>query len=165
MSIRPQRYAMAEKIARFLLLLLLALLAGTMFGIWIGFNPMQLSADAYVEQQQNAIRSLNTLMPAMGATCVLLCAFLAVLSKGKSRGRYMLMAAIALLLVAAMITRFVNQPINAIVITWNPQAPPAEWFQLREQWWQWHVVRTAAAIGALVLAVLEALSRRASSEF
>jgi hypothetical protein len=51
---------------RFILLLVLSLLVGTMFGIWVGFNPASLSAAAYVEQQQNAIRSLNTLLPVMG---------------------------------------------------------------------------------------------------
>lgn len=153
---------MAENIARFLQLMLLALLAGTMFGIWVGFNPMPLSATAYVEQQQNAIRSLNTLLPAMGAARIVLTAFLVIRSKGNPRLRYMLGAAIVLLLVAAVVTRFANQPINAIVITWSAQAPPVEWAQLREQWWHWHIVRTVAAIGALALAVLAALSSRAS---
>jgi hypothetical protein len=45
-----------QYILRFALIVLLALLVGTMFGIWIGFNPSSLSASAYVEQQQNAIR-------------------------------------------------------------------------------------------------------------
>jgi uncharacterized membrane protein len=56
---------MAANIIRFALVVLLALLVGTMFGIWIGFNPASLSALAYVEQQQNTIRSLNTLLPAI----------------------------------------------------------------------------------------------------
>lgn len=150
---------MTENIARFLLLVLLALLTGTMFGIWVGFNPSQLSAMAYVEQQQNAIRSLNTLLPAVGAVCIVLTGFLALRSRGSPR--VMLFAAVALLLVAAAITRFANQPINAVVITWSPQAPPAEWAQLRDQWWQWHIGRTAAAIGGLALNLLAALWPRA----
>ncbi len=154
---------MLETIARFLLLVLLALLAGTMFGIGVGFNPMELSATAYVEQQQNAIRSLNTLLPAMGAACILLASFLAVRWKGNLRGRYLLVATILLLLVAAVITRFANQPINAIVITWSSQSPPAEWAQLRAQWWQWHIARTVAAISALALSVIAALASRESN--
>jgi hypothetical protein len=63
---------MGANAIRFILLLLLSLLIGTMFGIWLGFNPASLSAAAYVEQQQNAIRSLNTLLPVMGAVCILL---------------------------------------------------------------------------------------------
>lgn len=137
--------------------MLLALLVGTMFGIWVGFNPASLSAAAYVEQQQNAIRSLNTLLPVMGAICILLAISVAVLSKDSPRSRYMFLGAAALMIVAAVVTRFGNQPINAIVILWNPQSPAANWVELRDQWWQWHIIRSVAGIGALVLTVLAVL--------
>ena len=128
-----------------------------MFGIWVGFNPSSLSAIAYVEQQQNAIRSLNTLLPAMGAACILLAAVLAILSKGDPRTRYLLVAAIACLAAAALVTRFGNQPINAVVITWSAQAPDANWMQLRDEWWRWHVARTVSGIGGLSLTLLAVL--------
>ena len=134
---------------RFALVVLLALLVGTMFGIWVGFNPASLSASAYVEQQQNAIRSFNTLLPAMGAACILLTVALAVLSKGDSRSRYLLVAAAVLMVVAGLVTRFDNQPINAVVMTWSAQAPAENWAQLRDEWWQWHIVRSLASIAAL----------------
>jgi uncharacterized membrane protein len=149
---------MAQNVLRFLLLLVLALLVGTMFGIWVGFNPMSLSASAYVEQQQNAIRSLNTLLPAMGAACIALAVALAVVARDNRRCRYLLLAAVVLLVFAAAVTRFGNQPINAVVIAWNAQSPPAEWVQLRNEWWQWHIARTLAAIGSLVLVIVASLS-------
>lgn len=152
---------MVANLVRFLLLVLLALLAGTMFGIWVGFNPASLSAAAYVEQQQNAIRSLNTLLPVMGAVCIVLTAALALLTKGNPRVRYLLVAAVVLLLVAGVVTRFGNQPINAVVMQWSPQSPAADWAALRDQWWQWHIVRSLAAIGALVIVVLATLSKSA----
>jgi uncharacterized membrane protein len=155
---------MVQNVVRFLQLVILALLTGTMFGIWIGFNPMQLSATTYVEQQQNAIRSLNSLLPAMGLVCILLTAFLAVQSK-YPRVRYILIGAAALLILAGIVTRFANQPINAIVLTWSAQSPPAEWAQLREQWWQWHIVRTVAAIGSLVLSLVAAISTRGAKMY
>lgn len=154
---------MLANLCRFVLLVLLGLLVGTMFGILIGYNPASLSALAYVEQQQNAIRALNTLLPALGALCILLALCLAALSKGDARSRALYAGAAALMLVAALVTRFGNQPINAIVMSWSPQSPPAGWAQLRDQWWQWHVVRSIAGIGALMLvtlAVLGAGSRR-----
>jgi len=133
-------------VIRFVLLLILGLLVGTMFGIWSGFNPLSLSAGAYVEQQQNAIRSLNTLLPLMGAVCIALSVCLAVLARSAPRTRWLLIAAVACLVVAAVVTRFFNQPINAVVIGWNAHSPPPEWAQLRAEWWQWHMVRTAAGI-------------------
>jgi uncharacterized membrane protein len=128
-----------------------------MFGIWVGFNPSSLSAAAYVEQQQNAIRSLNTLLPIMGGVCILLAALLAIQSKSDSRSRNLLIGAIVCLVVAALVTRFGNQPINAEVITWSAQSPPANWVQLRDAWWQWHVVRTFAGILGLGLTLLAVL--------
>ena len=56
-------------------------------------NPISLSASAYIEQQQNAIRSLNTLLPVMGAICIALTVTLAVLSKGDPRSRYLVVGA------------------------------------------------------------------------
>jgi uncharacterized membrane protein len=151
---------MTAKVIRFVLLLLLALLVGTMFGIWVGYNPSALSASAYVEQQQNAIRSLNTLLPVIGAVCIILSIWLAILAKDDARGRYLLVGAVVCLLTAALVTRFGNQPINAIVMTWNPQSPPAEWAQLRDTWWRWHTVRASAGIVGLGLTLLAVLGAR-----
>ena len=154
---------MTANIIRFVLLVVLALLVGSMFGIWVGYNPAGLSASAYVEQQQNAIRSLNTLLPAMGAACLVLTVALAALTSGDPRSRYMLVAAALLLMLAAAVTRFSNQPLNAVVMTWDAQAPAANWAQLRDEWWQWHIVRSVAGIAALALTVLAVLSSKRSS--
>ncbi|MBK7871269.1 MAG: hypothetical protein IPJ74_11625 [Saprospiraceae bacterium] len=53
---------MSTSIIRFANIILAALLAGTSFGIWIGFNPKNYSYSTYLEQQQNLVLSLNTLM-------------------------------------------------------------------------------------------------------
>ena len=59
-------------IIRFLNLLMAGLIAGTLFGIWIGFNPQSLSAPTYVEHQQSVIKALNTLMPLLGLITIIL---------------------------------------------------------------------------------------------
>ena len=137
---------MSLNVVRFALLLILGLLVGTMFGIWVGYSPLGLSATAYVEQQQNAIRSLNSLLPLMGAACIALAIWLAIVAKNDRRTCFLLLAAVACLFVAAVVTRFCNQPINAVVITWNAQNPPPQWTQFRSEWWYWHIVRTVAGI-------------------
>ena len=151
---------MTTNILRFALLLILSLIVGTMFGIWIGYDPASLSATAYVEQQQNAIRALNTLLPVLGALCILLTAVLAFLSKGDTRSRSLLVAAAICLIGVAFVTRFENQPINAVVMTWSPQAPPANWMQLRDAWWHWHIVRSVTGIAGLSLVLLSVLGSR-----
>lgn len=151
---------MATATTRFVLLVLLSLLVGTMFGIWVGYNPATLSGVAYVEQQQNAIRAFNTLLPVIGAICILLTVGLALGARSDSRVRYLHVAAAVPMVVAAVVTRFGNQPINAIVMTWSAQAPADNWMQLRDVWWQWHIVRSLAGIGALALTFFAVLASK-----
>jgi uncharacterized membrane protein len=148
---------MVANIIRFVGLLLMSLLVGAMFGIWLGFNPSGFTAATYVEQQQGAIRALNTAMPALGAACILLTAVLAALTKNDLRSRNLLIVAIVFLVVSGLITRFENQPINSLVMTWSAQAPAANWMELRDTWWSWHILRTVAGICALSLTILAAL--------
>lgn len=142
---------MTEAIIRFADLLLLSLLVGAIFGIWLGSNPNELSAGAYIEQQQHGIRGLNTPMPILGAVCILLTIVLAVMDKDNRTASYLLIASAACGMVAGAVTRFLNQPINTQVMTWSSQASPSNWTELRDQWWRWHVVRTFAGIAALSL--------------
>ncbi|MGZ5891437.1 MAG: DUF1772 domain-containing protein [Caldimonas sp.] len=154
------QYTVAANSIRFVLLLLVALLVGTMVGIWVGFNPASLSASAYVEQQQNAIHALNVLMPATGAVSIVLTLVLALMAAGDPRTRYLLAAVAGLLVVAGLITRFGNQPINAIVASWSAQSPAANWAQLRDAWWYWHIWRSIAGVAALALLVLAVLGAK-----
>ena len=145
---------MLRKSIGFLNLLVVALVAGTVFGIWLGYNPVALSSTAYVEQQQGAIRALNVLMPILGAIGIFLTITSAILARAERRTLFILVAAVACLVTAGLVTRFGNQPINAIVITWDPKAAPPEWIMLRDTWWQWHTLRTVASVCGLCLLLL-----------
>lgn len=62
-----------------------------------------------------------------------------------------------------VLTRAVNVPLNDQLMAWEIAAPPSN---LRELWAPWeraHVIRTAAAVVAFVLAVL-ALALKASKK-
>lgn len=154
------RDTLPAKTIRFVSLLLTSLLVGAMFGVWLGFDPAALSAAAYVEMQQNAIRALNMTLPVLGLVCIVLTVTLAVLSRHDRRACALLIGAATCLIVAGLITRFANQPINAVVMTWTAQAPAVNWTELRDTWWRWHTLRTVAGVGALALALLAALGRR-----
>jgi hypothetical protein len=58
------------------------LVAGTLFGIWIGYNPQNLSAQTYIEQQQSVIKALNTLMPLLGLIAIILTVISAFMQRG-----------------------------------------------------------------------------------
>jgi uncharacterized membrane protein len=128
-----------------------ALIAGGMFVIWVGYDPAALSPSTYVEQQQNAIRALNVLMPVLGALTVLLTLICAFLQRKDRKAFVLLIVAAAFLVVSGLVTRFGNQPINAIVMSWDIARPAANWTELRDQWWGFHRLRSICGLIALVL--------------
>src|SRR5579872_6016157 len=121
--------------------LLAALLVGAMFGVWLMLNPARRNAGLYITLHQQGIRTLNTALPAFGAATVILSIAATVLAYDQS-ARFSLLAVSAVCFAAAgMITRLQNQKINAIVITWNSDAPPANWRNVSDEWLRWHVIR------------------------
>jgi hypothetical protein len=147
------------QIIRILNVFIAALLAGSLFGSWMGYNPESLSAGAYLEQQQHAIKSLNTLMPAMGLITIVLTLIAAFYQRKHSLRLILLVTAAVLLLLSALITKFGNQPINAIVITWEKNDIPSDWTSLRDKWWSLHIMRTIASIVALLLIIVASVRR------
>lgn len=140
-------------------LLLAALVVGVMFGVWLVFNPAGLDASFYVALQQQGIRVLNKVMPALGAATILVTIAAAMLGRNDRTRLLLLMTALACFVVAGLITRFLNQPINAIMMTWSSDSPPANWTGLRDQWWRWHCIRLAVGMGGLSLLIAATLKQ------
>ena len=139
--------------------LLAALLVGTMFGISLILNPAGLAAGVYITLQQQGIRTLNRAMPGLGAVTILFTIVAALLGRDDSTRFGLLVGTIVCFVAAGLITRFLNQPINAKVITWQTDAPPANWTGVRDEWWRWHLVRLIAGLGGLSLLIASMLQR------
>src|SRR3954447_18548744 len=121
---------MFSAIVNFADLLLAALVVGAMFGVWLIFNPAGLAPGAYTTLHQQGIRTLNRTMPILGAVTILLTVLAAVLGR-RDTTRFCLLAGTVLCFVASgLVTRFLNQPINAKVATWHTDSPPANWMGL-----------------------------------
>ncbi|MDO8927509.1 MAG: DUF1772 domain-containing protein [Bacteroidota bacterium] len=144
---------MTTRIIRFCNIVMVALVTGTIFGIWIGYNPKDLSAPTFIEQQQNAILALNTLMPILGLITILLTLTSAFLLRKDKIAFSILVFASVFLIVSGLTTRFGNQPINSVVMTWDMNTPPNNWIELRNQWWFFHKLRTLTAFIGLCLIV------------
>jgi uncharacterized membrane protein len=142
---------MTTSIIRFLNVILAALLAGTSFGIWIGFNPMNLSPSVYVVQQQNMLRSLNVLMISLVLLATIISLVSAFLQKNDKPALITLLIASVFFIACIIISRFGNQPINNKMMTWIPDSLPADWTELRDQWWSFHIMRTISELIALCL--------------
>ncbi|HNP96258.1 MAG TPA: DUF1772 domain-containing protein [Cyclobacteriaceae bacterium] len=146
-------------IVRFLNILIVSVLAGVSLGIWIGFNPMHLTVQTYIEQQQNMLRSLRVLM----VTLVFLATILTLISafmqrKNKSTFASLLVAS-GFLVACILITRFGNKPIDDVVLTWASTSVPDNWTELRDSWWSLHITRTLTEIIALCLITWTAIKK------
>lgn len=150
---------MTVQLVRLADLIMAGLIAGTLFGIWIGYNPESLSAEAYVEQQQSAINALNTLMPVLGFITIVLTITSAFMQKSDKTAFATLIVASLCLIVSGLITRFGNQPINSMVMTWTRTEIPASWMDLRDKWWVYHEIRATSALAAFGLIAWTSLER------
>jgi uncharacterized membrane protein len=148
---------MPHTVIGFLSLLAGALLTGAMFGVWLSFNPAGLSPTAYVLQPQQGSRTLHPPLPILGAITVLLTLISAGLAWPDRARSVVLLAGALSYIVAGLITRLVNLPINSVVSTWSAERPPANWGHFRERWWYWHRVRTASAVCGLCLLITAAV--------
>ena len=142
---------MATPLVRFLNIIVAALLAGVSFGIWIGFDPSGLSPSTFVEQQQNMLQSLRTLMVSLVVIATLITMLSAYLQKHDKPTSISLIIAGVFFIACILITLFGNKPIDDIVITWTKEAIPDNWLDLRDNWWSFHILRTLAEIIALLL--------------
>jgi len=142
---------MTTSIIRFLNIIIAALLAGTSFGIWMGFNPLNLSPSLYIEQQQNMIRALNVLMITLVFSATIITIISAILQRGNKQAFIPLLFASLFFISCIIISRFGNQPINNEIMTWTSGTVPGNLSELRNQWWTFHIIRTISELIALCL--------------
>lgn len=142
---------MTTSIIRFLNIILAAILAGTSFGIWLGFNPVNFSSSTYVEQQQNILRSLNVLMISLVITATIITIVSAFLQRRNRPVFITLLVAAAFFVACILISRFGNQPIQDSMMAWNADSLPGNWTILRDKWWSFHIMRTITELIALSL--------------
>jgi hypothetical protein len=144
---------------RFINIVLAAILAGTSFGIWIGFNPANLSPAAYIAQQQNMLASLNVIMISLVVIATVITLVSAWLQKSDKSIFITLLIAAVFFFACIIISRFGNQPLNNIIMTWTSSTFPENWADLRNQWWSFHIMRTIAELVALVLVTWASVKR------
>lgn len=151
---------MRGKIAPFVSLLFVALLAGSVFVIFLIVNPHGMSPVFYVETMQRAIGALTTPLSVVGGLAVLSTIVSAFSARGDRPRVYLLIAASVCVTGLALVTIFGNFPINDQIITWSGSSPPANWTKLRDKWWSFHVARSILAIAGLCFLILGTLAHR-----
>lgn len=129
-------------------LVMTGLVAGSVFAVLRGYDLAQYSPAVFLEVQQGAVRGLNALLPILGIVATALVVALAVIERRNRRTLILLVVAALLLAVSGLVTRFGNQPINDLVMTWSPDTLPANWEAIRDSWRGFHLVRVITSIAA-----------------
>ena len=152
---------MALKIARLLNLLLAGVLVGNEFGSWAAVHPAlgTLPPAAQVRAEQAITRRYGQMMPFLMVAAIVSCLPVLALARDR-RGaafRYPLAATLCFLGMLG-ITFAGNMPINRLILGASPDAPPADWSELRGRWDRWHTLRNALNFAGFGLLCLGALS-------
>ena len=142
---------MSATVLEFTNLLLAALLVGAMFAVWLVFNPVGLDPRTYVALQQQGVRTLHPALPILGVATIVVTITAAVLGRADSARFWILIATAACFAASGLITRFLNMPINAIVMTWSSDSLPSNWMALRNAWWRWHCLRLVTGLAGFSL--------------
>lgn len=144
-----KKYEMKLSFIQFFNIIVAALLAGTSFGIWMGFNPTNYSTSTYVEQQQNLLHSLNTMMIALVIIATAITLISAFLQRKNKPVLCALLLAAVFFISCILITRFGNVPIQKQILNWTIDTVPGNWMMLRDKWWSFHIMRTITELIAL----------------
>jgi hypothetical protein len=153
-------------VSRLIAVLLSGLLAGSGLAIALLEANLGGSSSFYTEYKQLVIRAYTIPLPVLGGGSILASAAIAFLGRRDKMTVWLASTAGLLVAIGLVITLLVHFPINAEIMTWSPQAPPADWKQLADRWREANLIRSAAAIIAFVLLLVPLLGgRRTAGRF
>lgn len=152
--------------ARVVAVVCTGLYAGIIFGDRMGasFARPALSAGDFVVMQQIQHIHFKPLLVPVTFAAVLGGLLWVWFMRASPRGAQLWLAAagtVAMIL-AAVVTRVVNFPINDALMTWNAASPPQNIRELWAPWEQVHTIRSALSVCAFVLQVLALNATRPS---
>jgi uncharacterized membrane protein len=144
-TVRP-----AAVVVRGVSLLFTGLFSGFLLAVLVLENSLRAYDSAiYTQVRLVELDSLDklasaTLIPALVSTLIIT----VIRMRARGNDRWLVLAAVALLVVVFAVTLAVNLPVNADQADWSVQAPPSDWVSVRDHWQFAHLIRTVAAISA-----------------
>jgi uncharacterized membrane protein len=137
--------------AMFVSLVVVGLVAGIFLATQLGQLRVQNTLDArdFTLVKHGFEVAVGKVMPVLVIAAGLSIAPLVFLLRSSGPARFIAVV-LALTLWACVIiaTLVYNAPVNALAVEWNPEAPPANWEELRDQWHRGQTIRTPLAIAA-----------------
>lgn len=135
-------------------IILSGVLAGAILATWLSEASLGSSAEGWIGYHQAITPAYTQAVPPIGGLALVATLAALAASWRNPRTRQLLLAAVGCLLVGMLVTVVVHFPINDAIMTWQPEAPPADWQDLRTRWLTAHAVRTWVAVVGFVLLVL-----------
>jgi uncharacterized membrane protein len=143
----------------------LAVIAATVVGTMVGVefavgvivSPilLRLPTGSSIEARADGARVLGRVMPFWYVASLILTAGLAAATRGDAATGAAIAAA-ALLVVSAVLSIALLEPINNRSATWTADDHPADWREQHQRWDRLHYVRVAVIIAAFVLTLVAA---------
>jgi uncharacterized membrane protein len=160
---------MKLKIAQFINILLLFLVAGVFWGTWFSLarSITSIAPATFLEIGRIMIGNLGAPMSILMPLALLsTLPVLVLLYLQKSMAAfYLTLCGLALFVVALVTTLLVNVPIDDQIMQWTAQTLPSDWEAIRDRWEFYHVLRTFISLGGLALIVGAGLIARNEGKF
>ncbi len=149
---------MILKVARFVNLILAALLAGNEFGSWVAVHPAlgRLSAAERIRAEQEVTRRFAAIMPFWMSSVIVSC--LPVVALSRRTNAFLPTAAGTACFVGMLASTLIgNVPINDRVLEMSPETDGEEFKELRERWDRLHTLRIVLNVAGLAFLCVGAL--------
>jgi uncharacterized membrane protein len=162
---KPPRRRSADSVAR------IAVVAGVLFsGLFAGFltavlvleaSLRRFPASVYTQVRLVELVHLGDLATVLLPAALLATATLVLVTIGRpGPTRWLVLAALGLLVATFIISALVSVPINTDQQSWSLLAPPSDWASVRDRWQVAHLARTTTAVCAFTILVAAAITRR-----
>jgi uncharacterized membrane protein len=152
---------MKLRIAQFITIILLILVAGVFWGTWFSIARSITTIDAQTFLAIGRITIGNLALPMsilipITSLSTLLVLFLLYRQKSML-AFYLMLCGLVLFIVATAITLLVNVPIDNQIKQWTVQTLPSDWQTIRDRWEFYHTIRTFVSLSGLALIIAAAL--------
>lgn len=142
------------RIVQLVALLFLGLTAGVFWGTWFTLTRSidEFSAAEFIHIGKVIIANVGDPMKVIMPATILLVALCLFFAYRRGRlGFYLTITALVLIVIALVITLGVEVPIDNQIKTWTPETVPPDWTDLRATWATYHMLRTFASLGSLLV--------------
>jgi hypothetical protein len=133
---------------QFVAALLFSTVAGSVFGIWRGYDPTSYAAPTFLEMHQGAVRGLNVVLPGPRSYR----SYAPSPWPGSPKGRWGVLALPGGIAIGGGRWRGHPRFQSAHQRTGHAlDTLLANWAALRAAWWNWHLVRTRLSVLGIAL--------------